>query len=622
MNFNRFLLIQAFLILLSVIRVEAYTETFYLRANGNGNAPKTIEGAFGVNDFNNASNWGADDKNDGKIGPNDRVVVLDDDGVFSPASPGLRNSNFLIIRGSGLAGKPITIQGEDGGNPILLGSLSKNASADWTNEPGDLWKTANGSFLVDPGFVLVGSESQANVAIREIVKGDLTADREWWYDSTNECVYLYNDGGNPATEHGSIEIPAVDRIIFSDKKNYIAVKDITIKYSARNGFWIESPDNWLIDSCTVKFGGGHYKFDNLCDGNAIAYYRGATNSVVSNCSVSQWQDIGVVLEVGYSTDNASNITFSNNTIDKCGGGIAAQIVSAEICSINTVLISGNTVTDSNAGWSNGGSCPSRESGYSIRCAATANGTTSGVTISDNDLSGFGGSGIDLRGGSNYTVTRNKIYDGNRSYTDLYVVGGIKARGDTVSVTGNIYYNLIYNNDVPGIYIYGNDATLKIYNNTVYNCGGLVRPYSDTGVRFTNSDQFKFKNNIVYAKSGSFSALHVNRSVPIGSLEYNMYYKDAGDLILYPWKTTYSVGQFANYQAAITNEAHSKISDPLLTDPANKVFTLQSKSPAIEAGVNVGLISDFKGNPIVGQPEIGAYEYQPNPPDPPKNLNRK
>ena len=40
---------------------------------------------------------------------------------------------------------------------------------------------------------------------------------------------------------------------------------------------------------------------------------------------------------------------------------------------------------------------------------------------------------------------------------------------------------------------------------------------------------------------------------------------------------------------------------------NVDFNLQSTSPAINAGVDVGLTSDMLGNPIIGLPDIGAYE---------------
>jgi len=44
----------------------------------------------------------------------------------------------------------------------------------------------------------------------------------------------------------------------------------------------------------------------------------------------------------------------------------------------------------------------------------------------------------------------------------------------------------------------------------------------------------------------------------------------------------------------------------LVNSAAYNFILQSTSPAIHAGVNVGLIADFMNNPIVGLPDIGAY----------------
>ena len=126
-------LVVCFFVFYPVANVEAYTETFYLRANGDGSAPETIDGAFDVSDFNTPSNWDTDDSDDGKIGPNDTVIILDDDGVIRPAGPGAASKALLTIQGSGLSGKPITIQGEAVGDPILHGSLSKNDDSDSDN---------------------------------------------------------------------------------------------------------------------------------------------------------------------------------------------------------------------------------------------------------------------------------------------------------------------------------------------------------------------------------------------------------------------------------------------------------------------------------------------------------
>lgn len=50
-------------------------------------------------------------------------------------------------------------------------------------------------------------------------------------------------------------------------------------------------------------------------------------------------------------------------------------------------------------------------------------------------------------------------------------------------------------------------------------------------------------------------------------------------------------------------------DPLLTDPARGDYSLQAGSPAIDAGVNIGLTTDFAGNPVGASPDRGAYERQ-------------
>jgi hypothetical protein len=57
-------------------------------------------------DFNTAGNWDTDVANDGKIGPGDEVVVLNNDGLISAT---------LTFQGSGLLGEPIRLIGETPG---------------------------------------------------------------------------------------------------------------------------------------------------------------------------------------------------------------------------------------------------------------------------------------------------------------------------------------------------------------------------------------------------------------------------------------------------------------------------------------------------------------------------
>jgi len=52
-------------------------------------------------------------------------------------------------------------------------------------------------------------------------------------------------------------------------------------------------------------------------------------------------------------------------------------------------------------------------------------------------------------------------------------------------------------------------------------------------------------------------------------------------------------------------------DPMFVDPIRGDFRLMPDSPAIDAGLDLGLTEDFFGNAITGIPDIGVYEYQDN-----------
>jgi hypothetical protein len=50
-------------------------------------------------------------------------------------------------------------------------------------------------------------------------------------------------------------------------------------------------------------------------------------------------------------------------------------------------------------------------------------------------------------------------------------------------------------------------------------------------------------------------------------------------------------------------------DPRFNNKTNRDFSLRQGSPAINAGLHVGLSRDIAGNPIVNLPDIGAYERE-------------
>lgn len=104
--------------------------------------------------------------------------------------------------------------------------------------------------------------------------------------------------------------------------------------------------------------------------------------------------------------------------------------------------------------------------------------------------------------------------------------------------------------------------------------------------------------------GGNSSYTVTNCISHGSVADNsMWVKDATEQA----KGTHTYNLFDDKNAAWTAGATESVADPLFRSVTD--FRLKSGSPAINAGTDVGLTTDFLGKPIRGLPDIGAYEFQ-------------
>ena len=113
---------------------QAYTESFYVCDGGNGTAPEAANcaTAYDEADFNSSGNWSSSDANDGKIGPNDIVYLMDDGGTFNTA---------LTFQAGGTPGKPITMTVANGDDVVITPSSNTNTITiedDYITIDGDL----------------------------------------------------------------------------------------------------------------------------------------------------------------------------------------------------------------------------------------------------------------------------------------------------------------------------------------------------------------------------------------------------------------------------------------------------------------------------------------------------
>ena len=208
-------------------------------------------------------------------------------------------------------------------------------------------------------------------------------------------------------------------------------------------------------------------------------------------------------------------------------------------------------------------------------------------------------------------------------------GGIKSRG-----TANIYQNIVYQNGTSGIDIGGNGAlnvvyninynlilwndkgasgflgiyegdkgagtiALNIYNNTIFKNSGV------SGYEVNIDDDLTsllIRNNILNTSSTRRTIRIVAQSGTF-VINYNLHWRDDGNA--YP---TYNGGSnsWAEWQG-LTYDVNGINTDPMFDVSAG--FSLQSISPAIGTGTDVGLLHDCSDHTLTGTPDIGAFEYK-------------
>lgn len=159
-----------------------------------------------------------------------------------------------------------------------------------------------------------------------------------------------------------------------------------------------------------------------------------------------------------------------------------------------------------------------------------------------------------------------------------VTSAIMCNGVPITARGNIFYNVGVNNLAIGpAIIHGTGGGSVIYNNTFYRAGSALYPNYNSPV--------DFKNNIVtdmleYGIRDAASAV----STPVTN-DYNIFYNNVTD--------------YGPQEIPGNNDFNA---DPMFAYSSLGHFQLKSGSPAIDAGIDVGL--PYTGN----APDIGALEY--------------
>jgi hypothetical protein len=133
-------------------------------------------------------------------------------------------NEWLTPPSSGAAGNPIKFDAYGNGRPPEFTGRYATTASQWSNLSGNVWQiTLTAAQAISQlKFVQFGSiwgNSQAS-------QGALAHNRDWFYDSVNQILYVYSSAGNPVTAYGSV-MPIIlsgQSVINLNNVSYIEVR--------------------------------------------------------------------------------------------------------------------------------------------------------------------------------------------------------------------------------------------------------------------------------------------------------------------------------------------------------------------------------------------------------------
>jgi len=403
------------------------------------------------------------------------------------------------------------------------------------------------------------------------------------YGWENGMLYL-NIGTSP--EGIPIEIGQRDHgISGAINRDYVTIRGLRIEKSNNSLLRLDRSEFWRIENCEIYYGnsdsstaGGGISGDRMHDvviaGNHINYSLGD--------GVIAWRSARVEIngnrieniydEGGASGSDCIQVGAKSSTPNACDG---FKIINNYVT---------RHATDTQKG------CIIQEMGD--------NGILSGNTC----IKGMFGLSSS---GNNNIIEHNYV-------TGFGVGGGIRISQDTDMYGMKIRYNVVTQSPgFAGITIINDKrdapprkrSNFEIYNNVVYNTYygiGSSQPFSGT-----------IRNNIVWSPSSN-PRMRISTGTLIEgeavTVSHNII-KDATTetMAAIAGERYYNL---AELQAGGWGEG-SMISDPLFQNVATADFHLKPGSPAIDAGKDLGILSDYEGTPVPLKPDIGAYEFNPS-----------
>jgi hypothetical protein len=362
--------------------------------------------------------------------------------------------------------------------------------------------------------------------------------------------------------------------------------------SAEYDWWFDDPNNRLYVYAATNPSTRYTSVEvpDIVNRTRGIWWGGTTNReyvAVNGFEVAFTPGVGIVVR--------GNSTVINNYIHHVGDETAtSHSYGIEIQTGGNCIISNNVIHDTNS------------SGiYAV--ASYDPYTNSNNVIENNTVYDCYNSLILLNCRSGYTMQNNIIRNNylyhSAGFSAAVTDYGISFLAQTGKTSSAKLHNNIVSTKRRAISIDDYSENYEIYNNAIYSLYGSGIRISGTG---TSGNILK--NNIV--SGAGLYALQVVDASAISACDYNLWYAPTGTAYVLVGASAYHSDDFATYKSDTGWDAHGLWQDPLVVSVSDSNFRLQSTSPAINAGISVGLTKDIIGTivPLGAGVDIGAYEY--------------
>lgn len=490
--------------------------------------------------------------------------------TFSSGDIILLSSRGGIIRGGIVPPTAGCIYKNVAGENVTLTSR-RLVSTSWS-ESGGVYSTNVGVSIVEVFWAGASGDSWGTEITEDTSTPTTPADGKWGQSSTT--IY-YNPGtGQPVpTDSGAFFEFSIntDLSAFSSSVAVTLTQESTgsllFTRSAYHGVSITSlGSDSTITGITATYNGNQTMSAGIGNGIQVS----GLNCDVTGCTTQYNEDHGISVERTTGTPKPSG-----GTIDSC------------VCTYN------------------------KDAGIYVRGGADGN---SSVTINKCVITSNGSEGEYTKAGIYFGYGSGDVYNSLINSNNGSGIG-IRAVANAASASLNIFNCIISSNntgdnsdakDVAGVSIHRQFyGTITLYNNTIYGLGNLQK--RGLYQYYFNADSVGptliLKNNIMYGHSAFDIACEEGLDDNSSELINNFYTS--------PLKNVVSGTTYTNLAAwnSLSYVGTDSIGDPQFRSTID--FHLRSSSPCIDAGTFIGgLYSDYDGNLIYGQPDIGAYERQP------------